>query len=135
MKDWIKIQWLCPVGHCQTTTRLKSRHMSVRCHMSNSSKRINYDRLAEQLLAIWDNWKRPELQAKEPNGRMNAITELLATYVGPEAAAGYAGEFITEFSDYDTTYDGASPGEGPNESAEIDRQIYMVKMLRNHLEE
>ena len=103
--------------------------------MSNSGRSINYDRLAEQLLAIWDRWKRPELRAKEPNGRMNAITELLSTCVGPEAAAGYACDIITEFSDYDTTYDGASPGEGPNESAEADRQVYMVKMLRNEIEE
>lgn len=37
---------------------------------------------------------------------------LASTCVGPEAAATYACDLITEFSDYDTTYDGASPGEG-----------------------
>ena len=98
-------------------------------------KSINYDQLAEQLLAIWDLWKTPEMQVKEPNGRMKAMTELISTYVGPKEAAGYATDFIAEFADYDITYDGASPGEGGNGSAEADRQDHMVKMLRYELGE
>lgn len=101
----------------------------------NDRKSINYDQLAEQLLAIWDSGKRPELQAKDPNGRMRAMTELISTCIGSKEAAGFASDFITEFADYDITYDGASPGEGGNEAAEADRKQHMVKMLRDKFEE
>jgi hypothetical protein len=103
--------------------------------MPINPKRINYDELAKQLLAIWDSWKSPALQAKDPNGRMKAMTELLATIVGPKEAAGYATDFIAEFADYDITFDGASPGEGANDSAEADRRAHMVEMLRDEFEE
>ena len=103
--------------------------------MPHNNKSINYDELAVRLLSIWDSWKSPELQGKDPNGRMKAMTESIATYVGPETAAGYATDFITEFADYDITYDGASPGEGANDSAAADRRKHMVQLLRNEFEE
>lgn len=63
------------------------------------------------------------------------MTELLSSYVGPEAAGGYASDFIAEFADYDITYDGASPGEGSNETAKADRKEHMIEMLRTEFEE